>query len=129
MREVVVVDLQAAAAPELAGRSQYFFRVYPSDDLEGVKAVQTAMMNHCELMGARVAILDPKLTLSQPPRVTAVEQMPGCAGARPTAFLRPRPVWIDDGQVRFEGLSPQPGDDPNSKQLLRFGAGKAEWVC
>lgn len=27
-------------------------------DLEGVKAVQTAMMNHCELMGDRVAILD-----------------------------------------------------------------------
>jgi len=28
----------SASAPELAGRSQYFFRVYPSDDLEGVKA-------------------------------------------------------------------------------------------
>ena len=27
-------------------------------DLDGVKAVQTAMMNHCELMGDRVAILD-----------------------------------------------------------------------
>ena len=27
-------------------------------DLEGVQAVQTAMMNHCELMGDRVAILD-----------------------------------------------------------------------
>jgi branched-chain amino acid transport system substrate-binding protein len=28
----------SASAPELAGRSPYFFRVYPSDDLEGVKA-------------------------------------------------------------------------------------------
>lgn len=28
-------------------------------DLEGVQAVQTAMMNHCELMGDRVAIFDP----------------------------------------------------------------------
>lgn len=27
-------------------------------DIEGVQAVQTAMMNHCELMGDRVAILD-----------------------------------------------------------------------
>ena len=27
-------------------------------DLDGVQAVQTAMMNHCELMGDRVAILD-----------------------------------------------------------------------
>lgn len=65
----------------------------------------------------------------QPPRVTALEQMPTCAGFGPNSFLRPRPVWVDDGQVRFEGTSPQPGDDPNSKQLLRFGAGKAEWVC
>lgn len=28
----------SASAPELAGRSKYFFRVYPSDDFEGVKA-------------------------------------------------------------------------------------------
>jgi branched-chain amino acid transport system substrate-binding protein len=28
----------SASAPELAGRSPFFFRVYPSDDLEGVKA-------------------------------------------------------------------------------------------
>jgi len=28
----------SASAPELAGRSKYFFRVYPSDELEGVKA-------------------------------------------------------------------------------------------
>jgi branched-chain amino acid transport system substrate-binding protein len=28
----------SASAPELAGRSPYFFRVYPSDDLEGVAA-------------------------------------------------------------------------------------------
>jgi hypothetical protein len=65
----------------------------------------------------------------QPPRVTALEKMPTCPGFGPNSFLRPRPVWVDDGHVRFDGTSPQPGDDPNSKQLLRFGAGKTEWVC
>jgi branched-chain amino acid transport system substrate-binding protein len=30
----------SASAPELAGASPYFFRVYPSDQLEGVKAAQ-----------------------------------------------------------------------------------------
>lgn len=33
-------------------------------DLEGVKAVQLAMITHCELMGDRVAVLDPPPALS-----------------------------------------------------------------
>ena len=65
----------------------------------------------------------------QPPAVTRIETMPTCAGAGPDSLLRPRPVWVDEGRVRFEGPPPQPGDNPKAKQLLRVGAGKAEWEC
>lgn len=64
-----------------------------------------------------------------PPTVLEVSEMPACAGADANAFLRPKPVWIDDSQVRFEGVSPQPGDKPNTKQLLRLGAGSPKWEC
>ncbi len=62
------------------------------------------------------------------PSVVEVSEMPAC-GADANAFLRPRPVWVDDSQVRFEGVSPQPGDKPNTKQLLRLGAGSPKWEC
>ena len=58
-----------------------------------------------------------------------VTTMPDCTGAGPNSFLRPTPVWIDDSHVTFEGVSPQPGDNPDTKQLLRIVDGKAEWEC
>ena len=66
---------------------------------------------------------------SDPPVVLDVSKMPECPGAGPDSFLRPKPVWIDESHVRFEGTSPQPGDNPNAKQLLRIGAGTADWEC
>jgi hypothetical protein len=66
---------------------------------------------------------------ADPPKVTEVTTMPSCAGAGPNSFLRPKPVWIDDSSVRFEGLSPQPGDDPKTKQLLRISDGTTAWEC
>jgi hypothetical protein len=66
---------------------------------------------------------------TDPPKVLEMSEMPVCAGAGPNSFLRPKPVWVDDSHVRFEGVSPQPGDNPNTKQLLRIGAGTAEWQC
>lgn len=66
---------------------------------------------------------------ADPPKVLEVTAMPACAGAGPNSFLRPKPVWIDDSRVRFEGVSPQPGDNPNTKQLLRIGDGATEWEC
>lgn len=64
-----------------------------------------------------------------PPTVVEVEAMPTCTGFGANSFLRPKPVWIDEQHVRFEGVSPQPGDSPNSKQLLRVGAGAPQWEC
>jgi hypothetical protein len=66
---------------------------------------------------------------SDPPKVLEVSTMPACAGAGQNSFLRPKPVWIDDSRVRFEGVSPQPGDNPDTKQLLRIGDGTTEWEC
>lgn len=63
------------------------------------------------------------------PTVLEISEMPACAGTDANAFLRPRPVWVDDSQVRFEGVSPQPGDKPDTKQLLRLGAGSPKWEC
>ncbi len=39
----------SASAPELAGRSPFFFRVYPSDELEGVKAADfLVLLRHAD---------------------------------------------------------------------------------
>lgn len=65
----------------------------------------------------------------QPPRVTTVSELPACPGAGPDSFLRPKPVWVDETHVRFEGKSPQPDDNPNTKQILRLGDGKPQWLC
>lgn len=65
----------------------------------------------------------------EPPAVLEVSEMPACAGSGPDSFLRPNPVWVDDSQVRFEGVSPQPGDNPSTKQLLRVVDGKPQWQC
>jgi len=64
-----------------------------------------------------------------PPTVLEVSTVPACGGAGPNSFLRPKPVWVDESHVRFEGVSPQPGDNPNTKQLLRIGAGTVQWEC
>jgi hypothetical protein len=64
-----------------------------------------------------------------PPKVTEVSAMPACAGSGPNSFLRPKPVWVDEQHVRFEGVSPQPGDNPGTKQLLRIGPGAPQWEC
>jgi hypothetical protein len=64
-----------------------------------------------------------------PPTITKIETMPSCAGSSDSSMLRPKLVWIDDSHVRFEGVSPAPGDNPNTKQLLRIEGGKAAWEC
>jgi hypothetical protein len=66
---------------------------------------------------------------ADPPKVIEIDSMPACAGAGPNSFLRPKPVWVDDSHVRFEGMSPQPGDAPGTKQLLRVGPGAPQWEC
>ena len=78
------------------------------------------------MAGVELNVVD--LTV-EPPKVLEVTDMPACAGAGPNSFLRPRPVWIDDSHVRFDGVSPQPGDNPNTKQVLRVGAGTPQWEC
>ena len=65
----------------------------------------------------------------EPPTVAKVTAMPPCPGFSDSSMLRPKPVWIDETHVRFEGVSPAPGDNPNSKQLLRIEGGKAAWEC
>jgi len=64
-----------------------------------------------------------------PATITKIETLPSCAGSSDSSMLRPKPVWIDDTHVRFEGVSPAPGDNPNTKQLLRIVDGKTAWEC
>ena len=64
-----------------------------------------------------------------PPTVTNVTTMPNCAGSGEQSLLRPKPVWIDETHVRFEGKPPQPGDNANTKQLLKIADGKPAWEC
>jgi hypothetical protein len=84
-------------------------------------ALQSNLMS-----GVELNVID---MTADPPKVLEVSTMPACAGAGQNSFLRPKPVWIDESHVRFEGVSPQPGDSPNTKQLLRIGDGTTEWQC
>jgi hypothetical protein len=79
-----------------------------------------------QMSGVELELID----LSRnPPTLTKIEEFPACAGADPNAFLRPKPVWVDDTHVRFEGKSPNPDDKPGTKQLLKIVGGKAAWEC
>ena len=84
-------------------------------------ALQSNLMS-----GVELNVID---MTADPPKVLEVSAMPACAGAGQNSFLRPKPVWIDESHVQFEGVSPQPGDNPNTKQLLRIGDGTTEWQC
>jgi hypothetical protein len=64
-----------------------------------------------------------------PPILAKITTTPTCKGFGPDTFLRPTPVWIDGSHVRFEGVSPQPGDLPNTRQLLKIVDGNAVWEC
>jgi hypothetical protein len=64
-----------------------------------------------------------------PPALAKIEEYPKCAGSTQDSFLRPKPVWVDDTHVRFEGKSPNPDDKPNTKQLLKIDGGKTAWEC
>ena len=55
------------------------------------------------------------------PKMIEVSDKPRCAGAAQAPLGR-TPVWTDESHVRFDG-------GPNARQLLRIGAGKAEWQC
>ena len=56
---------------------------------------------------------------ADPPKVLEVSTMPAVAPVpAPIRSRGPKPVWVDNSHVRFEGVSPQPGDNPNTKQLL-----------
>jgi hypothetical protein len=84
-------------------------------------ALQSDLMN-----GVILNTIDLTVT---PPKVVEVEEMPTCKSFGPNSFLRPTPVWVDDSHVRFDGVSPQPGDNRDNKQLLRIGAGAPKWEC
>jgi hypothetical protein len=64
-----------------------------------------------------------------PPTAAKITEMPKCRGFSESSMLRPKPIWIDETHVRFEGVSPAPGDNPNTKQLLRIVDGRAAWEC
>ena len=78
------------------------------------------------MSGVDLEILD---FTRDPPVLAKVTTLPACAGFGPDSLLRPTPVWIDEQQVVFKGVSAMTGDDPNTKQLLRIEGGKAEWEC
>ncbi|WP_395708728.1 hypothetical protein [Reyranella sp.] len=63
-----------------------------------------------------------------PPTVTKIEDGPNCPGAGP-GLLRPKPVWVDESQIRFEAPPPLQSGYPNTKQLLRIIGGKPRWEC
>jgi len=78
------------------------------------------------MQGVELQLIDLNRT---PPTLTKIEEFPVCAGADANSFLRPKPVWVDDTHVRFEGKSANPDDKPNTKQLLKIVGGKTAWEC
>ncbi len=69
-------------------------------DLEGVQAVQLAMIAHCELMGDRVAILDP------PPGLNA-QQITGVAGRQGRVRLEVRGAVLALGEGVRSRVGPE----------------------
>ncbi|WP_421996914.1 hypothetical protein [Reyranella sp.] len=84
-------------------------------------ALQSNLMN-----GVDLDVID---FTTHPPKVTKVQDLPACPGSGKASFLRPRPVWVDETHVRFEGKSPLEEDDPKARQLLRLVDGQPQWQC
>ncbi|MFJ1709119.1 phage tail sheath family protein [Kitasatospora sp. NPDC088346] len=90
-------EITMLAVPDLMAAFQQGFI-----DAEGVRAVQAAMITHCELMGDRIAVLDPPPELS-PREVREWRQAGGGHDSRYAALYYP---WIKvfdpvGGQHRF----------------------------
>lgn len=66
---------------------------------------------------------------ADPPVLLKIDSVPTCKGFTPDSFLRPTPVWVDGTHVRFDGISPQPDDKGDSKQLMKVTDGKVAWEC
>jgi hypothetical protein len=64
---------------------------------------------------------------SRPPKMLEITSPPACPGAK-ARFLRPKPVWLDDYHVGFEG-KPILDEDPSEKQIFRIVDGQVEWEC
>ena len=64
-----------------------------------------------------------------PPTVAKVTTMPDCGGSGPDAFLRPRPVWVDERTVTFDGEPPLPEAGGDTRQVLRIDGGRGQWQC
>ncbi|WP_421996915.1 hypothetical protein [Reyranella sp.] len=78
------------------------------------------------ISGVDLEIVD---LVHEPPSLAKVTPLPDCGGAGPEAFLRPRPVWLDDRTVTFEGEPPLPAARPDTRQVLRVEGGRAHWQC
>jgi len=79
-----------------------------------------------QMTGVDLELLDMS---HDPPTVTRIEEeTPSCPGTDP-GLLRPRPVWVDDSQIRFEVPPPLKSGYPTTKQLLRIDGGKPRWEC
>lgn len=76
-----------------------------------------------------VAVLTTIIDLAtDPPKVVDVAR-PNCAGFDDQTFLRPKPVWIDDTTLRFEGDLWPGVHIYTGKVLLRVGVGRPRWEC
>lgn len=64
---------------------------------------------------------------SKPPKMLMLKSRPACPGAK-AYFLRPKPVWLDDFHVGFEG-KPIFDEDPSEKQIFRIVDGQVDWEC
>jgi hypothetical protein len=64
---------------------------------------------------------------SRPPKILEIASRPACPGAK-VYLLRPKPVWLDEAHVRFEG-KPILDEDPSPKQIFRIVDGQVEWEC
>ena len=67
---------------------------------------------------------------AKPPAVIKIDTQPACPGTHPQSWLRPKPRWLDETRIVFEGSygvgAPM---DSDAKQILRIVDGKPEWEC
>lgn len=122
---VVQVGLYEAGAAYLVSQRDGHVTVAAAPPVLSPSGRWAVALESNQMTGVDLELLDMS---HDPPSVTRIEEGPNCPGTGP-GLLRPRPVWVDESQIRFEVPPSLQSGYPTTKQLLRIEGGKPRWEC
>jgi len=122
---VVNVSLYEASVAYLVSQRDGRVTVAAAPPVLSPSGHRAVALESNQMTGVDLELLDMS---HDPPTVTRIEESPSCPGAGP-GLLRPKPVWVDESQIRFEAPPHMQSGYPTTKQLLRIEGGKPRWEC